>query len=212
MVIIFQQQQQLLFLTLSTSCEFFMHLFGKSSIPGGLCSKPVVVVSFSSLPIGVIWGYKSISVLPWAKSYQEAQSLDKNVTYYIPKANENVFGIMGVSWFQMKLVYLSQMDTLEAYFIKSIICLLKYMTWGAGPMAYWLNSVHSASVATVQFLGADLHHLSVAMLWWWPHTKQRKIGTDVSLGPIFLSKKKEKKIKKQIKNKIYKLVFIASSL
>ena len=44
----------------------------------------------------------------------------------------------------------------------------------------------------VWFPGTDLCHSS-AILWYHPHTKQRKTGTDVSSGPIFLRKNKQKK-------------------
>ena len=37
---------------------------------------------------------------------------------------------------------------------------------GAGSIALWLSSVSSTSAAQVEFPGVDLHHSSVAMLWW----------------------------------------------
>ena len=65
---------------------------------------------------------------------------------------------------------------------------------GAGPVAYWLSSVHSALAAQVRFPGTDLHHSLVAMLWWKPTDKMRKMGTNVSPGQIFKQKKKKKYI------------------
>ena len=59
-----------------------------------------------------------------------------------------------------------------------------------------LKSAHSALVAQglqVQIPGMDLHTAHEAMLWRHPtykKKKQRKIGTDVSSGPIVLLKKK----------------------
>ena len=45
---------------------------------------------------------------------------------------------------------------------------------GAGPMAQWLSSTCSALAAQVQLPGAELHHSSVAMLWWWATCKIEK--------------------------------------
>ena len=57
---------------------------------------------------------------------------------------------------------------------------------GAGPVAQQLNS-HTTLVAQdlwVWIPGVDLHAAHQAILWWHPCTKQRKIGSGVSSGPI----------------------------
>ena len=45
-----------------------------------------------------------------------------------------------------------------------------------GPIALWLSSVSSTSVAWVQFPGVGLHHSSVAILWWQPTHKIEEDG------------------------------------
>ena len=79
-------------------------------------------------------------------------------------------------------------------------------------MALWLSSVSSALEVQVQFLGADIHHSSAAILWreptckieegWHrcqlranlPQAKRERLATDGSSGPIFLMKKKEESL------------------
>ena len=63
----------------------------------------------------------------------------------------------------------------------------------AGPVVQRLSShfPFDGPGFAVQILGADLHTAWQAMLWQASHTEQRKMGTDVSSGPLFLSKKGE---------------------
>ena len=63
------------------------------------------------------------------------------------------------------------------------------------PQDIVVKFVHSCLVAQglqVWILGVDLYTIHHAMLCGVPHTKWRKIGTDVSSGTIFLTKKKVK--------------------
>ena len=61
-------------------------------------------------------------------------------------------------------------------------------------MAQRLSShAHSASAAGVHRFGSQVqtgHHLGSHAEAGVPHTKERKMGMDVSSGPIFLSKKR----------------------
>ena len=83
---------------------------------------------------------------------------------------------------------------------------------GAGPFAQWLSSACSALAIWVQFLGIDVHHLLLAMLWQHPtykieedghrcqlrenlpQAKRGRLATDVSSGQIFFSQKKREKL------------------
>ena len=63
----------------------------------------------------------------------------------------------------------------------------------AGPVTQWLSSPFC--FAGWRFAGWDpgcrpTHHLSSQAVVGVPHIKQRKVGMDVSSGPIFLSKKR----------------------
>ena len=62
---------------------------------------------------------------------------------------------------------------------------------GPGVLVVKLITLHFSGL--VQFPDADLHHLSVVMLYGSSHTKRGRLATDVSSGGIFLSKKKRKK-------------------
>ena len=56
-------------------------------------------------------------------------------------------------------------------------------------MVKFACSTSEAQGTQVQILGADLHTAHQAMLWWCPtYQKERNMGTDVSLGLIFLTK------------------------
>ena len=63
-------------------------------------------------------------------------------------------------------------------------------------MAEWLKSVCSTSVAQVLRFGsqAETYSTHQPCCGGVPHTKWRKIGTDVSSGPIFLNNSKIKPI------------------
>ena len=66
------------------------------------------------------------------------------------------------------------------------------VSWGQ-PNGIVVKFAHSASAAQgsqVWIPGVDLHDVCQPCCGSIPHTKQRKIGTDVSSGPIFLKKKK----------------------
>ena len=65
-------------------------------------------------------------------------------------------------------------------------------------MAYWLSSAHSASGVRVQFLGADLHHSSVAMLCWRPTYKMEEDWYRCQLRPNIRKKKKKKEKEKEL--------------
>ena len=86
------------------------------------------------------------------------------------------------------------------------------IVWGQ-PGGIVLRFTHSTSAAQgsqVQIPGADLHTAHQAMLWRHPtYKKWRNTGTDVSSGPIFLSKKRKKSIEREREResieKLYKL-------
>ena len=64
---------------------------------------------------------------------------------------------------------------------------------GAGPMVQWVSSHVPASAAwglPVRFRVRTWHHLTSHAVGGVPHIKQRKMGTEVSSGPVFLSKKR----------------------
>ena len=78
--------------------------------------------------------------------------------------------------------------------------MLNYKSWSypeAGPVAQWLSSTCSASAAQVcRFTVSDPRrgHMPLVKPCYGsnPYTKQRKSGTDVSSGLIFLKQKKKK--------------------
>ena len=94
-------------------------------------------------------------------------------------------------------------------FNKYIIILKVKWMGRAGPVAYWLSLVLSASVARVWFPSVDLQHMLVAMVWWqltykiegdwhrwqlrdnFPQTKKRKIGNRCQLSQTSSGKKNE---------------------
>ena len=68
--------------------------------------------------------------------------------------------------------------------------LVKNVDWGAGPMVYWLSSVCSISAAWVHGSRSQMQTYTTHQpcCGGVPHTKQRRIGTDVSSGRTLLSK------------------------
>ena len=80
-------------------------------------------------------------------------------------------------------------------FSASNIVPLKSHKWGpgSGREVKFACSQHAlaAQDLRVQIPGTDLPTAHRAMLWWRPTYKQRKIGTGVSSGTIFLTKKKK---------------------
>ena len=77
-------------------------------------------------------------------------------------------------------------------FIRNVILHIKNVSPGAGPVAQQLSS---CSALGLGFSGLDpghgpMHCLSSHALAGVPHIRYRKMGTDVSSEPIFLSKKR----------------------
>ena len=67
--------------------------------------------------------------------------------------------------------------------------------WGqpSGIVVRFMHSTLAAQGSWVRILGMDLH-TTQAMLWQCPTYKTEKIATDVSSGPVFLTKKKRGQI------------------
>ena len=67
------------------------------------------------------------------------------------------------------------------------------VNFGAGLVAQWLSShvpLQQAEIRQFRFWAWTWHHLASHAVVGVPHIKQRKMGTDVSSGPVFLSKKR----------------------
>ena len=72
---------------------------------------------------------------------------------------------------------------------------IKTETQGAGPVAWWLSwhtPLWRPGVCRFRSQAQTYTPLIKPCCAGVPHTKQRKIGADVSSGPIFLTKKPQK--------------------
>ena len=93
--------------------------------------------------------------------------------------------------FMHAFFYVLNKQTIKRYYILQTWLKIED-TWG-WPSGTVVKFAHSTSAAGVHRFGSRVqtwHCLSSNAVVGIPHTKQRKMGTDVSSGPIFLSKKR----------------------